>query len=93
MKIIVLGAGVTGVTTAWFLARDGHEVEVIDRCAGSGLGTSYANAGQVSPGYAAPWAMPSVPAKILCWLFQRHAPLVLHLRADSATVSWAVQFF
>ena len=92
MKIIVLGAGVTGVTTAWFLARDGHEVEVIDRYAGSGLGTSYANAGQVSPGYAAPWAMPSVPMKILCWLFQRHAPLVLHPRADSATVSWAVQF-
>lgn len=92
MKIIVLGAGVTGVTTAWFLSRDGHEVEVIDRYAGSGLGTSYANAGQVSPGYAAPWATPRIPMKILCWLFQRHAPLVLHPRTDSETLSWAMQF-
>src|SRR5690606_22549981 len=75
MKIAVLGAGVIGTTTAYYLARDGHEVHVYDRQAGPALETSFANAGEVSPGYASPWAAPGIPLKALKWLFMRHAPL------------------
>ncbi|GAJ30186.1 D-amino acid dehydrogenase [Acidomonas methanolica] len=77
MKIIVLGAGVVGVTTAWYLAEQGHEVEVIDRQPGVALETSFANAGQVSPGYSTPWAMPGLPLKAARWLVSRHSPLVV----------------
>jgi D-amino-acid dehydrogenase len=74
MRVIVLGSGVVGVTTAWYLARDGHEVTVIDRQPGPALETSFGNAGQVSPGHAGPWGAPGVPLKALRWLFERHAP-------------------
>lgn len=77
MKVIVLGAGVVGVTTAYYLARAGAEVSVIDREAGPALQTSFANAGQVSPGYSTPWAAPGIPLKALKWMFQRHAPLAV----------------
>ena len=77
MKVIVLGAGVIGVTTAWYLAEQGHEVEVIDRQPGVALETSYANAGQVSPGYSTPWAMPGLPLKAMKWLMSKHSPLVV----------------
>ena len=63
MRILVLGGGVIGVTTAYYLGRDGHEVEVLDRRSGPGMETSFANAGQISPGYASPWAGPGVPVK------------------------------
>ena len=63
MRIVVLGAGVIGVTSAWYLARAGHEVTVVDRQAGPALETSYANAGEISPGYSSPWAAPGVPLK------------------------------
>lgn len=69
------GAGVVGVTSAYYLARNGHEVTVINRQPGPALETSPANAGQVSPGYSAPWAAPGIPLKALQWLFQRHSPL------------------
>ncbi len=88
MKVVVLGAGVIGVTSAWFLAEAGHEVTVIDRQPGPALETSFANAGEVSPGYAAPWAAPGVPLKALRWAFQRHAPLVVQPRPDWAKLSW-----
>ena len=72
MKVIVFGAGVIGVTTAYYLARAGHEVEVIDRGETPACETSFANAGQISPGYASPWAGPGVPLKALKWLTMRH---------------------
>ena len=75
MRILVLGAGVIGVTSAYYLARSGHEVTVVDRQPGPALETSFANAGQISPGYSAPWAAPGIPLKALQWLFQRHSPL------------------
>jgi D-amino-acid dehydrogenase len=77
MKVLVLGAGVVGTASAWYLARAGHEVTVVDRQPGAGLETSFANAGQVSPGYSAPWAGPGIPAKAVKWLMMRHRPLVL----------------
>jgi D-amino-acid dehydrogenase len=88
MRIIVLGAGVIGVTTAWELARHGHEVTVLDRQPGPARETSFANAGEVSPGYSAPWAAPGVPAKALKWMFQTHAPLVLQPRLDLQRLEW-----
>jgi D-amino-acid dehydrogenase len=88
MKVVVLGAGVIGVTSAWYLAGAGHEVTVIDRQAAPARETSFANAGEVSPGYSAPWAAPGVPLKALRWMFQRHAPLVVQPRPDWAKLSW-----
>ncbi len=77
MKVLVLGAGVVGTTAAWYLARAGHQVTVIDRQPAAGMETSFANAGQVSPGYSAPWAGPGIPMKAVKWLMMRHRPLVL----------------
>lgn len=91
MKVLVLGGGVIGVTTAWYLARAGHEVEVIDRQPGAALETSFANAGEVSPGYASPWAGPGMPLKALKWLFQKHAPLVIRPSFDPAQWRWIAQ--
>jgi D-amino-acid dehydrogenase len=86
MKVIVVGAGVIGVTTAWYLARAGAEVVVIERQPQAALETSFANAGQVSPGYSAPWAAPGIPLKALKWLLQRHAPL--SFRLDGTLWQW-----
>ncbi|MGU3456691.1 D-amino acid dehydrogenase [Brevundimonas sp. M1A4_2e] len=88
MKIAILGAGVIGVTTAHYLARQGHEVTVIDRQSGPALETSFANAGEISPGYSSPWAAPGIPAKAVKWLFMRHAPLILHPQINAPTVRW-----
>lgn len=90
MKIVVLGAGVIGVSTAYYLAAEGHEVVVLDRQPGPALETSYANAGEISPGYAAPWAAPGIPGKVLGWLFKRHAPLVWRPKADLQMMRWLV---
>jgi D-amino-acid dehydrogenase len=88
MRIVVLGAGVIGITTAWYLLEHGHEVVVVDRQLGPARETSYANAGEISPGYASPWAGPGIPRKALGWLMMRHAPLVLRPRADPAMLAW-----
>jgi D-amino-acid dehydrogenase len=88
MKITILGAGVIGVTSAYYLARAGHEVTVVDRQQGSALETSFANAGEISPGYASPWAAPGIPLKAMKWLFMQHAPLIIRPMADRATWSW-----
>jgi D-amino-acid dehydrogenase len=88
MKVAILGSGVIGVTSAWYLAKAGHEVTVIDRQAGPALETSFANAGQVSPGYASPWAAPGIPLKAAGWLLARHAPLVIRPRADARMLRW-----
>ena len=92
MKTIVVGAGVVGMTTAWFLAKRGHQVEVIDRDSGSGLGTSYANGGQISVSQAEPWSNPGAPLKILKWLGREDAPLLFRMRADLKQWSWGLRF-
>ncbi|MFE0754283.1 D-amino acid dehydrogenase [Inquilinus sp. NPDC058860] len=91
MKVIVLGAGVIGVTTAWYLARAGHEVTVVDRQDGPANETSFANAGQVSPGYSAPWAAPGVPLKAIKWMLMEHSPFVLRPRLDTRQWLWLAQ--
>ncbi|MGP9813789.1 D-amino acid dehydrogenase [Rhodopseudomonas sp. NSM] len=91
MRVLVLGAGVVGVTTAYYLAKAGFEVTVIDRQPGPGLETSFANAGEVSPGYASPWAGPSVPRKAIQWMLDRHGPLVVRPQADPAMWRWIFQ--
>lgn len=90
MRIVILGAGVIGVTSAWYLRQAGHEVVVIDRQAGPALETSFANAGEISPGYASPWAAPGIPAKAVKWLFMEHAPLILRPQLDLAMLRWLV---
>jgi D-amino-acid dehydrogenase len=82
LKVLILGSGVIGVTSAYYLARAGHEVTVVDRQAGPALETSFANAGEVSPGYASPWSGPGVPMKAIKWLLMKHGPLVIHPTAD-----------
>jgi D-amino-acid dehydrogenase len=84
MKVLILGSGVIGVTSAWYLAESGHEVEVIDRQPGPALETSYANAGEVSPGYSSPWSGPGVPAKVIKWLTMPFGPLVIRPTLDPA---------
>ncbi|WP_139115976.1 FAD-dependent oxidoreductase, partial [Xanthomonas translucens] len=91
MRVLVLGSGVIGTATAWYLARSGCEVTVVDRQPAAALETSYANAGQVSPGYASPWAAPGVPLKALKWLFQRHAPLAITPTGDIHQYLWLAQ--
>ena len=90
MHVIVLGSGVIGVAAAYQLAQAGHEVTVVDRQPGAGLETSYANAGEVSPGYSAPWAGPGVPLKAIKWLLMRHRPLVIRPQLDMALVRWGL---
>ena len=91
MRVVVLGAGVIGVTSAWYLAQAGHRVTVIDRQPGPALETSFANAGEISPGYASPWAAPGIPMKALKWLFMHHAPLIIQPKIDLARVEWIVR--
>ncbi len=91
MKVIVLGAGIVGVTSAYQLAKAGHEVTVVDRQPGSALETSFANAGEVSFGYCSPWAAPGIPMKAMKWLFMQHAPLILRPKVDMAMLSWMAQ--
>jgi D-amino-acid dehydrogenase len=88
MKVLILGSGVIGTTTAHYLAEAGHEVEVVDRQDGAALETSFANAGEVSPGYSSPWAGPGVPVKAVKWLLMRHGPLVIRPLIDPAMWSW-----
>ncbi|WP_303290505.1 D-amino acid dehydrogenase [Marinobacter sp. SS5-14b] len=92
MHVLVLGAGVVGVTTAWYLQAQGHQVTVIDRQNASGLETSYANGGQISVSHAEPWANPSAPLKVLKWLFQPDAPLLFRPRLDPYQWRWALSF-
>ncbi len=82
MKVAILGAGVVGVTSAWYLMRAGHDVIVVEREPGPALETSYANGGQVSWGYATPWASPGVIGKLISWQFDPNSPLRLHFQAD-----------
>lgn len=91
MRVLVLGAGVIGVTTAYYLAKQGYQVEVVDRQLDVADETSFANAGQISPGYASPWAAPGIPLKAIKWLFQQHAPFSVRLTADPFQYQWMLQ--
>ena len=91
MKVIVLGGGVIGVASAYYLARAGLEVTVLDRQGGPAQETSFANAGQVSPGYSTPWAAPGIPIKAIKWMFQRHAPLAIRLDGSLFQLRWMAQ--
>jgi D-amino-acid dehydrogenase len=88
VKVLVLGSGVIGTSVAYYLARDGHEVQVLDRQAGPALETSFGNAGEVSPGYSAPWAGPGVPLKAIKWMLMTHSPLVIWPLLDPAMWRW-----
>ena len=92
MRVAVLGAGVIGVTGAWYLARAGHEVTLMDRQPDAGMETSFANGGQISAGHAEPWARPSVLPKVLKWLGREDAPLLFRPRADLAQWMWGLRF-
>jgi D-amino-acid dehydrogenase len=91
VKVLVLGSGVIGVTSAYYLARSGHEVTVVDRQPKPALETSFANAGEVSPGYSSPWAGPGVPVKAIKWLFMRHGPLVIWPKLDPVMWIWLLK--
>jgi D-amino-acid dehydrogenase len=92
VKVLVLGAGVVGVASAWYLAEAGHEVSVVDRQAQPAMETSFANGGQISASHAEPWAKPSVVPKILQWLGREDAPLLFRPRADWAQWMWGLRF-
>lgn len=92
MNVIVMGAGITGVATAWYLGQAGHDVTVLERNAGAARETSFGNGGQISVSHAEPWANPSAPMKLLRWLGKEDAPLLFRLRADPAQWSWGLKF-
>jgi D-amino-acid dehydrogenase len=91
VKVIILGSGVIGVTSAYYLAKAGHEVTVIDRQPKPALETSFANAGEVSPGYSSPWAGPGVPVKAIKWLLMKHGPLVIRPKLDPVMWIWLLK--
>lgn len=90
MKVVVLGSGVIGTTVAYYLAKAGHQVTVLERQPGPALETSFANAGEVSPGYSAPWAGPGVPLKAIQWMLMHHSPLVIKPMLDPAMWRWGL---
>lgn len=91
MKVVVLGAGVVGVSTAWFLRQAGHEVTVIDRAEAVAMETSFANAGQLSFGYTTPWAAPGIPQKAAKWLLKAHSPLIVRWDGSGFQLRWLKQ--
>ena len=92
MRVLILGAGVVGVSSAWFLAKAGHQVTVIDRQPGSGLETSFANGGQISVSHAEPWSNPHAPLRALAMMGREDAPLLFRLRWDRALFDWSLRF-
>ncbi len=93
MDIVVRGGGVVGVTSAWYLAKAGHKVTLLERRDGVALETSHANAGQISPGYASPWAAPGIPLKAAKWLLQKHAPFTVRPTSDPFQLRWMLKMF
>ncbi len=92
MKIVVLGGGIIGVSSAWWLSQSGHEVIVVDRCTGPAQETSFANGGQISVSYAEPWANPQAPLKLLKWMFKDDAPLLFRPQFDWRQWMWGAAF-
>ncbi|MGH8849126.1 MAG: FAD-dependent oxidoreductase, partial [Polaromonas sp.] len=91
MKVVVLGAGIIGVSTAWHLLERGHEVTVVDRQPDAALETSFANAAQISVSYCEPWANRDAPAKMLKWMFSKEAPLLFRPQLDWQQWRWGLQ--
>ncbi|MEG2299728.1 MAG: D-amino acid dehydrogenase, partial [Acinetobacter sp.] len=91
MRVIVLGSGVIGVASAYYLAQQGASVTVLDRQAGPAEETSFGNAGQISPGYSTPWAAPGIPFKAVKWMFQHHAPLAINIDGSMWQLNWMAQ--
>ena len=91
MHVIVLGSGVIGVSSAYYLAKQGAQVTVLDRQSGPAEETSFGNAGQISPGYSTPWAAPGIPFKAVKWMFQHHAPLAVQLDGSMWQLQWMMQ--
>lgn len=91
MRIIVLGSGVIGVASAYYLAKQGATVTVLDRQPGPAEETSFGNAGQISPGYSTPWAAPGIPFKAVKWMFQHHAPLAINMDGSMWQLQWMAQ--
>jgi len=89
MKVLVLGGGVIGTTSAYFLAKQGHNVTVVERQTGVALETSHANAGQISYAYSSPWAAPGIPLKAIKWLLSKHSPLVINPKTSTETLKFA----
>ena len=92
MNVMVLGAGLLGVTSAYFLRQQGHDVTVVDRQATPAAETSFANGGQISVSHAEPWANPSAPVKVLKWMMKEDAPLLFRVRADLRQWFWTLAF-
>ena len=92
MKVAVLGAGIIGISTAWFLRQAGHEVVVVDRASGPARETSFANGGQISVSQSEPWAHPSTPWRVLRWMLREDAPLWFRPHLDPAQWRWALRF-
>src|SRR4051812_22603274 len=92
MKVLILGAGVIGTSTAWYLAGSGHEVTVVDRRDAAGMETTFANGAQISVSHAEPWANPEAPLKILQWLWRDDSPLLFRLRMDPRQWAWGARF-
>jgi D-amino-acid dehydrogenase len=93
MKVAIVGAGIIGVTTAYELAADGHDVTVFERRGAAAEETSFANAGVVAPGYVTPWASPRMPAKVARYLFSQHAPVKLAWPLSGGDLAWMWQWF
>ncbi|MCY7369379.1 MAG: FAD-dependent oxidoreductase, partial [Polaromonas sp.] len=93
MKLAVIGAGIVGITSAFELALDGHDVTVFERRSAAAEETSFANAGIVAPGYVSPWAAPGMPARVLRQLFGRHAPVRLSWPLSLADLSWMLKWY
>ncbi|MBE3662282.1 D-amino acid dehydrogenase small subunit [Vibrio navarrensis] len=91
MKAVVLGSGIVGLMSAWYLQKAGYQVTVVDRQSRSGEETSFANAGQISYGYSSPWAAPGIPQKAIRWLLEEHAPLKIKPSLDPQLFKWATQ--
>ena len=91
MRVLVLGSGVIGVASAYYLAQQGATVTVLDRQAGPAQETSFGNAGQISPGYSTPWAAPGIPFKAVKWMFQHHAPLAINVDGSLWQLQWMAQ--
>ncbi|OOS07385.1 D-amino acid dehydrogenase small subunit [Moraxella cuniculi DSM 21768] len=93
MKVLVLGGGVIGTTTAYYLAKQGVEVTVVERQHNVAEETSFGNAGQISPGYSTPWAAPGIPLKAAKWLLEKHAPFAVRPDGSLWQLQWAMQMF
>ncbi|AOA57533.1 D-amino acid dehydrogenase [Acinetobacter larvae] len=91
MHVMILGSGVIGVTSAYYLALQGAKVTVLDRQPGPAMETSFGNAGQISPGYSTPWAAPGIPFKAIKWMFQKHAPLAINMDGSLWQLQWMAQ--